>query len=448
MTAPLILGAPSQGELHQQLLSTTWRPASRIFQAALVLSIGLTLLLFACIGYLFARGVGVWGNNIPVGWGFPVVNFVWWIGIGHAGTFISAVLYLLEQGWRTSISRFAEAMTLFALIQAAMFPLIHVGRPWFIHWMLPYPSVMGVWPNVRSAFPWDGAAIATYAVVSLLFWYLGMLPDLGALRDSAPRRGQRIVYGVLALGWRGDAHTYRLHRSAYLVLAGLATPLVVSVHSIVSADFAIALTPGWHSTLYPPFFVAGAIYSGFAMVVTLAVPIRAGFQLENVITARHLESCAKFLLATGLMVSYGYIVEMFVAWYSAEPSELYQYFTGRPATPIFWVMLSCNVLIPQLLWSKRVRTSPRLLFVLSLLINVGMWSERFVIVVVSLTREYLPSKWEDFAPTWVDIGVLLGTFGFFSLLMLLFLRFLPLVAATEMKELNATLQQASREGRA
>ncbi len=437
MSSQLILGAPTQAELHDQLLRTTWRPASRSFQGALAVSGLLTLYLLVSIYMMFERGIGVLGNTMPVVWAFPIVNFVWWIGIGHAGTFISAVLYLVEQPWRNSISRFAEAMTLFAVMQAGLFPLIHTGRPWFVYWMFPYPSLMGLWPNVRSAFPWDAAAISTYFLVSLLFWYLGLIPDLAALRDSAPKRSQRLVYGLFALGWRGDARTYRHYRAAYLLLAGIATPLVVSVHSIVSADFATALVPGWHGTIFPPFFVAGAIYSGFAMVLTLAIPIRAAFRMENVITTRHLENCAKFTLATGMMVTYGYIVEMFTAWYSGEPAERYQFFTARPASTLFWVMIVCNVVTPQFLWSKRVRTSPAWLLPLSLLINLGMWSERFVIVVVSLTREYLPSKWEDYAPSWVDWGLLFGTMGFFSLLMLSFLRLVPFVSVAEVKELNA-----------
>jgi molybdopterin-containing oxidoreductase family membrane subunit len=441
VSTPLILGNPSQAELHEQLLRTAWRPMTRRFQLALAVSGALSLLLVASIAAMFDRGIGVLGNTIPIGWGFPIVNFVWWIGIGHAGTFISAVLYLVEQPWRNSISRFAEAMTLFAVMQAALFPLIHTGRPWFVYWMIPYPATMGLWPNVRSAFPWDGAAIFTYFTVSLMFWYLGLIPDLAALRDAAPSRAQRLTYGVFALGWRGDARTYRHYRVAYLMLAGLATPLVVSVHSIVSADFAIALAPGWHGTVFPPFFVAGAIYSGFAMVLTLAIPIRAGFKLHNVITERHLANCAKFTLATGLMVAYGYLVEMFTAWYSGEAAERYQFFQARPANTMFWLMMACNLITPQFLWSARVRSSPALLFPLALSINVGMWSERFVIIVVSMTREFMPSKWEDYAPTWVDFGLLLGTMGFFSLLMLLFLRYVPFVAVSEVKELNAKREE-------
>lgn len=446
MTAPMIIGRPTEAELNQSLLSTTWRKARKPFVLALLVTGGLTALMIFGFGYKIAKGVGVWGNNIPVGWGFPIVNFVWWIGIGHAGTFISAILYLVEQPWRNAISRFAEAMTIFAVIQAGLFPVLHLGRPWFVYWMLPYPAVMRVWPNVRSAFPWDGAAIGTYITVSILFWYLGMLPDLASLRDTAPKKSQRIIYGLLAGGFRGDATAYRHYRSAYLILAGLATPLVVSVHSIVACDFAIALTPGWHSTIFPPFFVAGAIYSGFAMVLSLSIGVRWGFKIDHVVTLRHIENCAKLALTTGLMVGYGYITEMFTAWYSADPFELYQYFHHRPGGPMFWVMLCCNIGTAQFLWFKRVRTNLKILFPLSILMNVGMWSERFVIIVNSLEREFLPSKWENYYPTWVDWSILIGTIGFFTFLFLLFLRFLPIISVAEVKELNASLREKEGQG--
>jgi Ni/Fe-hydrogenase subunit HybB-like protein len=438
----ILIGLPPEEALQRRLLGTPARRGGRGFRLAFAISGALTLLLAVCVIHTVTTGIGVWGNNIPVGWAFGIVNFVWWIGIGHAGTFISAILYLFEQRWRTSINRFAEAMTLFAVMQAALFPLLHLGRPWFFYWLLPYPSVMGVWPQVRSALPWDAAAITTYFTVSLLYWYLGLIPDLAALRDHAPTRRRRILYGLFALGWRGDATAWRHWRVAYLLLAGLATPLVVSVHSIVSSDFAIGLTPGWHSTIFPPFFVAGAIFSGFAMVLTLIIPTRAVFGMRDVITPRHLDNCAKLILVTGSLVAYGYIVELFTAWYSADDAERYQFFTARPfgpGSPVFWTMLACNVCVPQLLWWRRVRRSVAALFVISLLINVGMWSERFVIIVQSLEREFLPSKWESYTPTWVDLGILSGTIGFFSLLFLLFLRLVPFIAATEMKELRREL---------
>jgi len=439
MDQALLIGSPTHAQLNTQLLEPTWMyRRGRGWLVAFGVSGALTLMLAVCVTYTVATGIGVWGNNIPVGWAFGIINFVWWIGIGHAGTFISAILYLLEQRWRNSISRFAEAMTLFAVMQAGLFPLLHLGRPWFAYWLFPYPSVMGVWPNVRSALPWDAAAITTYFTVSLLFWFIGLVPDLASLRDHAPTRTRRIVYGLFALGWRGDATSWRHYRAAYLVLAGLATPLVLSVHSIVSSDFAIGLTPGWHSTIFPPFFVAGAIFSGFAMVLTLVIPVRRVFRMHNVITLRHLENAAKLLLVTGMIVSYGYAIEYFMAWYSGERSEIYQFFHARPFGPrhtIFWLMMICNVLVPQAFWWRRARRSIPWLFAASLLINLGMWSERFVIIVQSLQREYLPSKWQAYTPTWVDLGILAGTIGFFSFLFLLFLRYVPFVSVTEMKEL-------------
>jgi Ni/Fe-hydrogenase subunit HybB-like protein len=445
MKPTLLLGPLSDADIHRRLLETTWRKPGMGLQLALAVSAALTGLLFVCIWITIARGIGAWGNQIPVAWAFGIINFVWWIGIGHAGTFISAILYLLEQRWRNSISRFAEAMTLFAVLQAAMFPVLHLGRPWFAYWLFPYPATMAVWPNVRSALPWDAAAISTYGTVSLLFWYLGLVPDLASLRDHAPNQIRRVIYGLMALGWRGDAHAWRHYRSGYLLLAGMATPLVLSVHSIVSSDFAIGLTPGWHSTIFPPFFVAGAIYSGFAMVLTLAIPTRAAFHLKDVITLRHLENCAKMLLVTGLMVGYGYLIEFFMAWYSGDPAEIYQYYRARPFGPnsaIFWIMLVCNVGVVQIFWARRARQSIALLWIGSLLINVGMWSERFVIIVASLQREYLPSKWEAYSPTWVDLGIFTGTLGFFLLLFLLFLRFLPFVSVSEVKELRHELEEA------
>ena len=442
MGSPVLLGEPTVLELHDQLLATPRQTRGRVYRIALLVSLALTGWLVVAIVYTVSTGIGVWGNTIPVAWAFGIINFVWWIGIGHAGTFISAILYLFEQRWRTSINRFAEAMTLFAVLQAAMFPVLHLGRPWFAYWLFPYPSTMDVWPQVKSALPWDAAAITTYGLVSLMFWYLGLIPDLAALRDHARSRRARILYGLFALGWRGAANAWRHYRAAYLILAGIATPLVVSVHSIVSADFATSLVPGWHSTIFPPFFVAGAIFSGFAMVLTLIIPVRRAYRLHHVITSRHLENCAKLILVTGLLVTYGYVIEYFIAWYSADAVETYQFFVGRPFGPgaaVFWVMIVCNVLVPQLFWWKRMRTNVAVLFVVSILINVGMWAERFVIVVQSLQRDYLPAMWGSYSPTWVDLSIFAGTLGFFSLLFLLFLRLIPFVAATEIKELRAEL---------
>ncbi|MBI4508121.1 MAG: polysulfide reductase NrfD [Deltaproteobacteria bacterium] len=442
MEQPILIGRPTDEELTDQLLAPTWTPHSRTWLLGLALSGAGTLLLGACITYTVVTGIGVWGTTIPIGWAFPIINFVWWIGIGHAGTFISAILLLVEQRWRTSINRFAEGMTLFAVIQAGIFPVLHLGRPWFAYWLFPYPDRMKVWPQLKSALPWDAAAVLTYFTVSLLFWYLGLVPDLASLRDRAPTTRMRRVYGVFALGWRGSGRHWQHYRIAYGLIAGLAAPLVVSVHSIVSSDFAITILPGWHSTIFPPFFVAGAIFSGFAMVITLVIPTRKFFHLENVITLRHLENMAKMLLVTGGIVTYAYILELFISWYSGDRYEQFTYLEARPFGPaawVFWIMIACNALVPQLFWWKRMRRSIAVLFVASLLINLGMWAERFVIIVHSLQRDFLPSSWADYAPTWVDIGIFIGTISFFSFLFLLFLRFVPFVPLAEIKEMKAEM---------
>jgi molybdopterin-containing oxidoreductase family membrane subunit len=445
---PILLGRPTDAELSDQLLSPVYARRTWRF-GVLLAATGLgTIGLLVLVGYVITTGIGLWGNNIPVAWAFDIINFVFWIGIGHAGTFISAFLLLLEQRWRTSINRIAEAMTIFAVLQAALFPLLHLGRPWFFYWLLPYPSTMKLWPQWKSALPWDAAAVFTYFTVSVLFFYVGLLPDFASLRDRAPGRRQRIVYGILALGWRGSARAYRQYRVAYGVLAGLATPLVVSVHSIVSSDFAIALVPGWHSTIFPPYFVAGAIFSGFAMVLSLLIPVRRLFGLENVITARHLDNMAKMTLATGWIVLYAYLLEWFLAWYSGEPAEMFQALVGRPfgpSAPVFWTAVVCNCLLPQVLWSRRVRGSPLWLWILSIFINLGMWSERYMIIVQSLQRDFLPSAWRSYRPTWVDLSILGGTFSCFLFLFLLFLRYLPIIPLAEVKELKAEL--AHGEGR-
>jgi len=436
--------------LTDQLVATVWS-GSRYFKLGFLLLGAGSLGFAALIAYTFEVGIGLWGNNIPVAWAFAIVNFVFWIGIGHAGTFISAILYLLEQRWRATVNRFSEAMTLFAVAQALLFPVLHLGRPWFAYWLLPYPARMHVWPQVKSPLPWDFAAIFTYGTVSLLFFYLGLLPDLASTRDRAPERWRRRIYGIFALGWRGSEDAWRHYRLAYLLLAGLATPLVISVHSIVSADFAVGLTPGWHSTIFPPFFVAGAIFSGFAMVLSLIIPARKVFRLENVITPRHVDACAKLLLVTGLCVAYGYAIEFFVAWYSGDEFEIEQFFVTRPTGPnswAFYLMLCCNVVVPQLLWSRRLRTNLKLLWLLSLLINVGMWCERFVIVVLGLEREYLRADQAAYTPSWVDLGLLSGSVCFFLFLFLGFLRFLPIVALSEVKETRRHLARARAEGAA
>jgi Ni/Fe-hydrogenase subunit HybB-like protein len=438
---PVLQGRPGDSELTDRLLTPLWGRWRGWWLLFGVSALG-TLWLGVTVTYTVVTGIGVWGNNIPVAWAYAIINFVWWIGIGHAGTFISAFLLLLNQRWRASVNRIAEAMTLFALVNAGLFPLLHLGRPWFFYWLLPYPTRMSVWPQFKSALPWDVAAVATYFTVSLLFWYLGLVPDLATARDTAPTVRRRKVYGIFALGWRGSAQQWQHYRIAYLLLAGVATPLVISVHSVVSLDFSISQLPGWHSTIFPPYFVVGAIYSGFAMVLILLLPVRRVFGLEDIITRRHLDNMAKLLLTTGLMLAYSYIVEVFIAWYSGDLYERYTYLTARPLGPysvIFWAMIAVNVLTPQLFWFRRLRTSAPVLFAASLVILAGMWTERFIIIVTSLNRDFLPSSWHYYAPTWVDWSILLGTVSFFSLLFLLFIRFVPFVALHEMKRLRYEL---------
>ncbi len=397
-----------------------------------------TAMLVGTIGYLLYRGVGIWGINIPVGWGFDIVNFVWWIGIGHAGTLISAILLLFRQQWRTSINRFAEAMTLFAVANAGLYPLLHMGRPWFFYWTMPYPNTFGMlWPNFRSPLVWDVFAISTYATVSFLFWYTGLIPDLATLRDRAKNPLLRILYGIFALGWRNSAAHWNRYHAAYLILAALSTPLVVSVHSVVSLDFSAGVIPGWHATMFPPYFVAGAIFSGFAMVMTLAIPLRKVYGLEDFITMRHINNMAKIMLVTGLIVFYGYMMELFMGWYSGSQYEEYlilNRMTG-PYALLYWALIFCNGLIPQLLWFRSVRRNLAVLFIISLIVNVGMWLERFVIIVTSLHRDFLPSSWGMYYPTIFDWSMFIGTIGFFLLLLLLFIRVLPVISIFEMREL-------------
>jgi molybdopterin-containing oxidoreductase family membrane subunit len=434
---PLMVGTQTDRSLNDSLLDPIYVPRRGwwLFFLPCVALVG--LYIFA-LSWTFAVGVGTWGNNIPVAWAFGVVNFVWWIGIGHAGTLISAILLLFQQQWRTSINRFAEAMTLFAVVCAGLFVLSHMGRPWFAYWLAPYPPTMKLWPNFKSPLVWDLFAVSTYLTVSVLFWFLGLVPDLAAMRDGAPTRMKRIVYGVLALGWRGAASQWNNYRWAYLLLAGLSTPLVLSVHSIVSFDFAVSLLPGWHTTIFPPYFVAGAVYSGFAMVLTLMLPARRYMNLKHVITPRHLENMAKVMLATGWMVTYGYGVEAFMAWYSGDVHELGQLATRfyGPLAPFYWALIFCNCIVVQSFWYGPARRNVYWLWVASIFINMGMWLERFVIVVISLHRDFLPSSWRLYAPTWVDISLYLGSLGVFGSLFLLFLRFLPAVALTEVKELR------------
>jgi len=395
----------------------------------------LAMLMLYTIGYLVLTGIGIWGNNIPVGWAFDIINFVWWIGIGHAGTLISAILLLLRQQWRTSINRFAEAMTLFAVACAGLFPLLHTGRPWLAHWLFPVPNTMGVWPQFRSPLIWDVFAVSTYATVSALFWFIGLIPDLATLRDRAKKHSAKIIYGMLAMGWRGSARHWHRYETAYLLLAGLATPLVVSVHTVVSFDFAIGIVPGWHTTIFPPYFVAGAIYAGFAMVLTLAIPLRKWYGLEQYITMRHLRNMSKIMLATGLIVAYGYMMETFMSWYSGSTYEKYMIlnrFRG-PYAPMYWSLIMCNVVLPQILWIRKVRHSVAALFAISIVVSIGMWLERFIIIVTSLHRDFLPSSWAMYQPTFWDWSMFVGTIGFFLSLMFLFVRFLPMISIFEIR---------------
>ncbi len=440
---PVLAGRPGDRQLTEDLFQPVWARTRRGWLALFGICAALTGVLFTAIGYTFAVGVGAWGNNIPVAWAFGIINFVWWIGIGHAGTLISAILLLFQQRWRTSINRFAEAMTLFAVMQAGLFPILHLGRPWFAWWLFPYPSTLGIWPQFKSALMWDVFAVSTYFTVSFLFWYVGLLPDLAALRDASKSRAARIAYGIFSLGWRGSAAHWRHWRIAYLLLAGLATPLVLSVHTIVSFDFAISQVPGWHTTIFPPYFVAGAIFSGFAMVLSLMIPARKAFHFEHVITQHHIDNMTKVLLATGLMVSYGYLCEHFMAWYSGNPYEYFVFFNTRlrgPYAPVYWLMLFCNVVVPHVFWWKKARSNMAVVWVAALLVNVGMWTERFNIIVTSLHRDFLPSSWANYKPTIVDWSIYVGTLGFFGFLFLLFLRFVPSVAASEVKELRRELE--------
>jgi len=411
------------------------------------ITLGWTLGLFMAIGllqglaagavWLFMKGVGVWGINIPNGWGFAIINFVWWIGIGHAGTLISAILLLLNQSWRNAINRFAEAMTLFAVMCAGMFPVLHTGRPWLAYWMFPYPNTMALWPQFRSPLLWDVFAVSTYFTISAVFWFVGLLPDLATLRDTTKKPWQQKIYGMLSMGWRGSARHWQRYEKASLLLAGLATPLVVSVHTVVSFDFAVAIIPGWHTTIFPPYFVAGAIYSGFAMVLTLMIPVRKFYGLDDIITLRHLNNMAKVTLATGMVVAYGYIMEAFFGYFSADKYEkfmIWNRMTG-PYWMFYWCLILCNIVTPQFLWSKKIRTSPGILWCISIIVNIGMWLERFVIVVTSLHRDFLPSSWGYYAPTVWDWAIYIGTIGFFLTAILLFVRVLPLITIFELRML-------------
>ncbi|WP_338868710.1 NrfD/PsrC family molybdoenzyme membrane anchor subunit [Myxococcus stipitatus] len=441
---PLLEGRSSDAALGESLLRPVLRPAGWGWWALVGVCSALTLLLCVAIAVTLLEGVGTWGNNIPVAWAFGIINFVWWIGIGHAGTLISAILLLFGEKWRSSVNRMAEAMTLFAVACAGLFPLLHLGRPWKFYYLVPYPSTLRLWPQFRSPLTWDIVAVSTYLTVSVLFWYVGMLPDLATARDTARQTWKRRAWGLLALGWRGSARHWLRWRTGYLLLAGLATPLVVSVHTIVSFDFAVAQLPGWHTTVFPPYFVAGAIFSGLGMVLTLLLPARRVLQLHHVVTDAHLDALARMLLVSGLFVAYGYAQEHFFGWYSGNAEEMHAMSILRTGAyaPGFWLVVACNVLVPQVFWSARMRTSPGVLWAAALLVNVGMWTERFLIIVASLSEDFLPSSWRHYAPTWVDLSLLSGTVGFFGLGFLLFLKLLPPVPISEVKQLQREVEES------
>jgi molybdopterin-containing oxidoreductase family membrane subunit len=432
---PLVLNKRSLGWLSDQISGVAEGKTPKWWWYAFIPSFAIMVVCFAMIIYLMSTGVGVWGLMIPVAWAWDITNFVFWIGIGHAGTLISAILFLLRQKWRTSINRAAEAMTIFAVMCAGIFPLIHIGRIWLGWWLLPLPNANSIWPQFRSPLLWDVFAVSTYFTVSLLFWYMGLIPDLAVMRDRAKSKVRQVLYGLFSLGWTGSNRHWSNYEKAYLLLAGLSTPLVLSVHSIVSFDFAVSQLPGWHTTIFPPYFVAGAIFSGFGMVLTLMLPMRTICHLEEIITVRHVELMCKVILGTGSIVGYAYGMEFFIAWYGGNPFELYA-FQNRAFGPYawaYWIMVSCNVICPQLFWSKRLRTNVVFVFIISIFVNIGMWFERFVIIVTSLHRDYMPSNWAYYSPTWVDIWQFVGTFGLFMTLFLLFMRFLPAIAIGEVK---------------
>lgn len=433
---PLIEGEKSLGQVTGEIGAAAERRPTWLWWAAFLTSLSVLLVGAAAVAYLFATGIGTWGVNVTVGWAFAITNFVFWIGIGHAGTFISAILFLFRQRWRTSVNRSAEAMTLFAVVCAGLFPILHLGRPWLFFWLVPYPNTRGsLWVNFRSPLVWDFFAISTYFTISLTFWYVGLIPDLATLRDRCERPVRRWLYRFFSLGWDGSYRTWQRYETVYLLLAGLATPLVVSVHTIVSWDFATSIVPGWHSTIFPPYFVAGAIFSGLAMVLTLVIIARKVMHLEDYITSRHIDAMCKLIVVTGGIVAVSYGIEIFMAFYSGNPYETGA-FLNRALGRLGWgygIMVACNVVAPQLFWIKKLRANLPAVFTISILINIGMWFERFVIVVTSLERDFLPSSWADFLPTRIDVAILAGSFGLFFTLFLLFCRFVPVISIADVK---------------
>lgn len=444
---PVVEGKPSLSSINEDIARPLETKPTKGWYIAISISLTMLLVGAVSLAVTFIEGVGVWGVNQPVGWGFDIVNFVFWVGIGHAGTLISAILFLLRQRWRTSIARFAEAMTIFAVICAGLFPAIHTGRPWLDGYLLPYPNQHALWVNFTSPLLWDVFAVSTYFTVSLVFWYIGLIPDLATLRDRTTNKIKKVIYSILSLGWRHSTKHWNHYEMAYLILAGFATPLVLSVHTIVSFDFAVSIMPGWHTTIFPPYFVAGAVFSGFAMVQNVLIIIRKVFKIEHIITLDTLEKMNKVMLATGMMVGYAYAMEFFIAWYSGNQIEQFV-FLNRALGPYawsYWIMVSCNVLFTQLFWFRKIRRSIPVMFVIGVLVNVGMWFERFVIVVTSLSRDYLPSSWGMYIPSIYDIGILIGSFGLFFTLIFLFIRTLPVVSIAEVKAVLPN-SQPSRGG--
>jgi molybdopterin-containing oxidoreductase family membrane subunit len=446
--APVVQGRLSLAEIEELVAKPIDAKPDKKFFIAITISSGIMGIGGLLLLITFLNGIGLWGNNQPVGWGFPIVNFVFWVGIGHAGTLISAILFLLRQKWRTGIARFAEAMTIFAVMCAGIFPIIHTGRPWLAGYLMPYPNQHGLWVNFSSPLVWDVFAVSTYFTVSLVFWYTGLIPDFATLRDRTTSKIKKTVYSVFSLGWR-HSHRHWIHyEKAYAILAGFATPLVLSVHTIVSFDFAVSILPGWHTTIFPPYFVAGAIFSGFAMVVTVLVMVRKIFDLQHIITLDHLEKMNKVILATGMMVGLAYSTEFFMAWYSGVAVEQFAFINRLfgPYAWAYWIMVSCNVIFPQFFWIKKFRRSVAIMMVIVILVNVGMWFERFVIVVTSLHRDFLPSSWGMYIPTLYDIGILLGSFGLFFTLVILFTKILPVVSISEVKAVSEGAQPSRHGG--
>jgi molybdopterin-containing oxidoreductase family membrane subunit len=433
--APTVAGRLTLAQIEELVAKPMATKPDKKYFIALSISVSLLIIGAVCLGFSFYYGTGLWGNNQPVGWAFPIVNFVFWVGIGHAGTLISAILFLLRQKWRTGIARFAEAMTIFAVICAGIFPVIHTGRPWLAGYLIPYSNQHGLWVNFTSPLVWDVFAVSTYFTVSFVFWYVGLIPDFGTMRDRTASKLKKNIYSIFSLGWRHSNRHWTHYEKAYVLLAGFATPLVLSVHTIVSFDFAVSILPGWHTTIFPPYFVAGAIFSGFAMVVTVLVFVRKIFDLQHIITLDHLEKMNKVILLTGMMVGYAYAMEFFIAWYSGVQAEQFVFINRAfgPYAWAYWIMVSCNVLVPQFFWFKKIRRSIPVMMVIVILVNVGMWFERFVITVTSLSRDFLPSSWGYYKPTIVDLGILLGSFGLFFTLVILFTKSLPVVSISEVK---------------